>query len=96
MILSILEVPPSAILEDYLLTEQYFERSCDMFLDEYQSLFAGVAREVWEPLMRADADYLQAMLERLEAEHGSVVDYARSELGLSEGALARIRSNLIA
>ena len=96
LILSILEVPPSAILEDYLLTEQYFERSCDMFLDEYQSLFAGVAREVWEPLMRADADYLQAMLERLEAEHGSVVDYARSELGLSEGALARIRSNLIA
>jgi protein-tyrosine phosphatase len=95
LILSILEVPPSAILEDYLLTEQYFERSCDMFVDKYH-LFEGVPREVWEPLMRADADYLQAMLERLQAEHGSVVDYAKSELGLSEAAIARIRSNLIA
>jgi hypothetical protein len=36
------------------------------------------------------------MLERLEAEHGSVVDYVKSELGLSEAAIARIRSNLIA
>ncbi len=96
LILSILEVPPSAILEDYLLTEQYFERSCDLFVEPYQSLFEGVPREVWEPLMRADADYLQAMLERLQTEHGSVVNYVRSELGLPEAAIARIRSNLIA
>ncbi|MGD0503569.1 MAG: tyrosine-protein phosphatase [Steroidobacteraceae bacterium] len=96
LILSVLEVPRSLILEDYLLTEQYFERSCDLFAAEYQDLFNGVAREVWEPLMRADADYLQAMLERLQAEHGSVVGYVQSELGVTEAQIARIRSNLVA
>jgi len=46
--------------------------------------------------MRADADYLQAMLERLQAEHGSVVGYVQSELGVTEAQIARIRSNLVA
>jgi protein-tyrosine phosphatase len=96
LILSVLEVPKSLILEDYLLTEQHFERSCDMFVAKYRDLFEGVAREVWEPLMRTDADYLQAMLERLEEAHGSVLNYVQSELGLSPAVIARIRANLIA
>jgi protein-tyrosine phosphatase len=95
LILSILEVPRSVVLEDYLLTEQCFEQSCDFVVGKHEDLFRGLAREVWEPLMRADAEYLEAMFDRLEAEHGSVVDYARRELGLSPQAIARIRSNLV-
>jgi protein-tyrosine phosphatase len=95
LIFSALEVPRASILEDYLLTEQCFEQSCDMFVGRYQGLFDGVSREVWEPLLRADADYLLAALDSLEAAHGSVVNYIHTELGVSPAEVARIRANLI-
>jgi protein-tyrosine phosphatase len=95
LILSLLEVPPAVILEDYLLTEQCFEQSCELFAGKYRSFLEGVPRDVWEPLLKADADYLRATLEQLEGAHGSVVNYVRSELGLSHAVIARIRSNLI-
>jgi len=95
LILSVLEVPRDGILEDYLLTEQCFERSCDVFLGKYQGLFEGISREVWEPLLRADADYLLAALDVLEAAHGSAANYVHTELGVSAAEIASIRANLI-
>jgi hypothetical protein len=50
---------------------------------------------VWEPLMRADADYLRGALEQLTVSHGSVINYVQTELGLSQTKIDRIRSNLI-
>jgi hypothetical protein len=60
-----------------------------------RGVFEGIPRAVWEPLMRADADYLQATLEQLQAAHGSVMNYVQSELGVSAALIERIRSNLI-
>jgi protein-tyrosine phosphatase len=95
LILSVLEVPRDSILKDYLLTEQCFEQSCDMFVGRYQGLFDGISREVWEPLLRADADYLLAALESLEAAHGSVINYVHTELGVSAADIGSIRANLV-
>jgi protein-tyrosine phosphatase len=95
LILSVLEVPQASILEDYLLTEQCFEQSCDMFVGKYQGLFDGISRDVWEPLLRADADYLMAALDSLKSAFGSVANYVHTELGISPAEMARIKVNLI-
>jgi protein-tyrosine phosphatase len=96
LILTVLEVPRDVIIEDYLLTERCFEQSCAMiFAGKYRSTIEGLPRDVWEPLMRADADYLQATFAQLQAAHGSALDYVETELGLSRAAIERIRSNLI-
>jgi protein-tyrosine phosphatase len=95
LILTVLEVPQPVILEDYLLTEQCFEQSCRMLLGTHVGLLDGIPRESWEPLMRTDADYLQSAFDELETRHGSVLGYVRSELGLSEKVIERIRGHLL-
>jgi protein-tyrosine phosphatase len=96
LILTVLDVPQSVILDDYVLTDECFEQSCEMLLGgKYRAFFDGIPREVWEPLMRADPDYLRAALEQLTVSHGSVINYVQTELGLSQTEIDRIRSNLI-
>jgi len=95
LILALLGVPQSVIIEDYLLTEHCFEQSCAMFIGQFEGLLRGVPREVWEPLMRTDEAYLRATFDELEAAHGSVEGYARTELGLSTEAIDNIRNHLI-
>jgi protein-tyrosine phosphatase len=96
LILAVLEVPKPVIFEDYLLTAQFFDQSCDLiFQGAYRDAIKHLSRDVWEPLMKTDADYLKAMFERVENAHGSVVNYFQTVLGLSPGVIGRIRLNLI-
>jgi protein-tyrosine phosphatase len=96
LILIALGVSRDEVFEDYLLTERSFEQSCEIILrGNGAHLFAGIERAVWEPVMRTDAVYLEAMLERLNLAHGSVENYFAQELKLSEQTLDRIRANLL-
>lgn len=96
LILSALGVPRDVVREDYLLTERCFEQSCDFVLSGRLSrLFNDVGRSLWEPVMRADAAYLDAMFDGLIERHGSVWGYLQGELGMSEESLTRLRSNLL-
>jgi protein-tyrosine phosphatase len=96
LILSGLGVPRDIIREDYLLTERCFEQNCEFILSGPSSrLFQHVRRATWEPVMRADAAYLDAMFDDLIERHGSVWGYLQGELGMSEESLARMRSNLL-
>jgi protein-tyrosine phosphatase len=97
LVLASLGVPRQIILEDYLLTEQFFDRSCELLLNEhYREIFSKVQRAVWEPLMRVHPDYLQAMFERLDHMHGSVEGYLRDRLGLDRDAIENLRNRLLA
>jgi protein-tyrosine phosphatase len=96
LVLTALGVPRETVFDDYVLTEQFFDQSCEMILrGDRDSRFAGVEREIWEPLMRADAAYLRGMFDELAATNGSVTRYLEDELGLTQTMIERIRVNLL-
>jgi protein-tyrosine phosphatase len=91
-ILRILGVPLETVMQDYLLTNQYF-------LDAYrwEMLLASVLRgrkfaDGIRGFMRADKLYLSSAFEALESEHGSFEHYVRDGLGLSEYDVERLKN----
>jgi protein-tyrosine phosphatase len=89
-------VDRNVIFDDYLLSERCFDQSCELILKgKLASLFAGVEREVWEPVMRVDTAYLDATFDELSSSFGSIDGYLKEALGISSGALERIRQNLL-
>ncbi len=96
LIFAALGVARDAILEDYLLTAEFFERSCEVLIGEVNGgSYEGVPREVWEPFMRVYPEYLNAMFDELDASHGSVARYLGAQLGIDGAALERLRDNLL-
>jgi protein-tyrosine phosphatase len=96
LLLTALGVPHETVLEDYLLTARFFERSCDMILnDGGVALFGAVDRAAWEPLMQVHPEYLKAMFDQLQASHGSIDRYLRDQLGMDEERTAQLRSHLL-
>jgi protein-tyrosine phosphatase len=96
LLLTAIGISREQILEDYMLTERFFERSCEMILADARALFLkDVDRAVWEPLMRVHPDYLNAMFDELMATHGSVEHYMLERLGVDEAQRARMREHLL-
>lgn len=95
LVLTALGVPRDVVMEDYLLTGQFFERSCELILKEGGPFLASIPKAIWEPLMRVHPDYLQAMFDQLEASHGSVGGYLRDLIGIDEADIERLRTNLL-
>ena len=84
------------MLEDYLLTSQFFDRSCELILSEGGAeLFTAVDRTIWEPLMRVHPDYLTAMFDHLDVTYGSVDHYLRDQLGIDAVRIDRLRAHLL-
>jgi protein-tyrosine phosphatase len=80
LLLTALGVPREVVLEDYLLTDQFFEQSCNVIMRE--------------PLMRVHADYLNAMFDELHDKHGSVQGYFDT-LGVDATLINRMRDELL-
>lgn len=96
LLLTALGVPRPAVMERYLLTEQFFEQFCVMFMQRRGNKFLnGLRPEVWHPMMRADTTYLDSMFDQLDAAHGSTEGYLRDELGVDAAFSERIRSQLL-
>ncbi len=96
LILSSLGVSREQVIQDYLLSELCFTRSCEIILkSSLAGLFTGVERDVWEPVMRVDKSYIGAMFEEIIRVNGSVDGYLTNELGISQSARDRIAQNLL-
>jgi protein-tyrosine phosphatase len=92
LLLSALDVPRETVIEDYLLTERFFEATSR--LAETHG-FNQVDAAIWEPLMRAERAYLDAMFGALEQRHGSVDGYLREILGVDAVFKQRIAQHLL-
>ncbi|MFT6095023.1 MAG: hypothetical protein ACJA2Q_002930, partial [Pseudohongiellaceae bacterium] len=51
--------------------------------------------ELLEPLMASHPEYIESALDYLEKEYGSVMNYIRSELSVSDADITAIRSRLL-
>ncbi len=96
LVLTALGVPRVSIVEDYLLTEQCYEQLCQMLIrrDGTEGL-TNPASAIWESMLRADAAYLGAMFEQLEAAHGTAERYLSDELGVDTLVIERLRGHLL-
>jgi protein-tyrosine phosphatase len=97
LLLSALGVPRATIIEDYLLTERFFEQGCRLILaDPLGRTLDQYPAEAWHPVIRAERAYIETMFATLEARHGSVDEYLATELRIDPPTLARLKENLLA
>lgn len=95
LILSVLGVPRDTIVEDYLLTNHYADFSRMMRRgNDMMERYRSVGPEVLKPLLAADADYLAAMFESLDRDHGGIDAYLHA-IGVDGAAETRLRGLLL-
>jgi len=103
ILLSILGVPWDTIEEDYLLSNEYRADEIEKRLDELRqaaSQTLGIRpSEVDMTNMRAfyvlEAAYIDAAYDDIVGEYGSMENYVRNELGLTEDDIRRLRRDLL-
>ncbi|WP_035647573.1 tyrosine-protein phosphatase [Bradyrhizobium sp. ORS 285] len=76
LVLSALDVPDETILDDYLLTNQYFRRETAAHPD--------LPDEVLEAIGTVQASFLAAALDTIRQEHGDIDTYLRRGLGIDQ------------
>jgi protein-tyrosine phosphatase len=92
LLLTALGVPRDTIVQDYLLTNRYFDPSKVVHSDtqasqQWKSLPPGVLNAY----MAADPSYIGAVFRVLDAHPGAAEGYLRDELGLCPAAVSSLR-----
>jgi protein-tyrosine phosphatase len=100
LLLLVLGVPENMVLSDYELTNKYLrdatpnDASRKMLANSSPSL-AHLTPEQRQVLMSADPEYLKSTLRSIDAKYGSFDNYRRSELGVSDSDVERLRARLL-
>ncbi|MFW2422003.1 MAG: tyrosine-protein phosphatase [Porticoccaceae bacterium] len=85
LILTALEVPRDDIIEDYMLTQKYFDSEVLMGLIEEHLRNAGAnewQRSWLVPYCAVYPEYLEAFFDSVEGHSGTVANYLERELGV--------------
>lgn len=83
LLLTSLGVDEDQIMEDYLLTNQYFARPS-------ASVLGAMPADALDALWRVQPSYLMASVEVVRAQYGSVNRYLSEALGVDESARERL------
>lgn len=96
LLLDLLGVPRETIVEDFALTDLAFDKLKAIILaDPEMGRLANYDQRLWEPLLRADPAYLDALFDTIAKAHGSTEAYMRETLGLTTEQIEAIRANLL-
>jgi protein-tyrosine phosphatase len=85
ILLRILGVPQQVVMQDYLLTNQYFYIAHQWHLLLLRLWKGSQIAKVASGMMRADPSYLGAAFQTIEQNHGSFENYVHEALGLNTG-----------
>ncbi len=88
-LLLFLGVPEEAVVDEYMISDLEVRRAFAHVIDDFVA--HGGVREVIEPLMSVHPSFLDAALEAMHAEYGSIETYFSEGLGLGEATLATLR-----
>lgn len=91
VLLSIAGVDRSTIMTDYLATNDYTAARVAATLAAMPASMAAI----YEPLLTVDASFLQAGLDEVTAEYGSMDNYLKQGLGLSEETIYVLRAKMV-
>ncbi len=96
LLLDVLGVPRETVVQDYLLTEHFFEHNIAIVMTDFDShALNGVEQAIWAPMMHAERDYIETMFATIEAKHGSVKGFLHEAIGLSDAELDAVRGALL-
>lgn len=91
-LLSVLGVPRETVVADYLASNDYLAGSIEETLAQAGAL---VDPALLEPVLAVDEAYQQSSFDTVEAEYGTIVDYAVEGLGLDEATIEALRDQLL-
>ena len=99
LLLTALGVPREAVIDDYLLTNTAVDLRSQLMNDQSgfgiapsTRFMVDLRRDAQDALLAADADYLQAAFDALEASHGSVDAYLSGAIGCDAGHARETRA----
>jgi protein-tyrosine phosphatase len=92
ILLRLLGVPHDVVMEDYLLTNQYFYTSHRWNLVLLRFLRGKQFTNTIRGFMLAKHEYLSAAFETIDRTHGSFEYYVRNGLGLAESDIECLKS----
>jgi protein-tyrosine phosphatase len=94
VLLTLLGVPEETVLEDYLLSNEFYFHSphVQAMLAEYPADKAAAFKH----FVNVKPSYLQAGLDAVREQYGSMTDYALNGLGLKPDSLGKLRDKLLA
>jgi protein-tyrosine phosphatase len=92
LILTALGVPRETVVQDYLLTNRYFDPTKVVRKDGKGSdQWKAFSPEVLKALMGVDRSYIEAVFAVMDSHPDGVKGYLRDELGLSGADIAKLR-----
>ncbi|MEU1207521.1 tyrosine-protein phosphatase [Nocardia sp. NPDC005825] len=95
LLLSLAGVDQQTIMNDYLLTNEYSAKSIAATLAQITAAKGAGAAAVYQPLLGVEASFLQAGIDQLTADYGSVDKYLKDGLGLKGQTIEQLKHKLI-
>lgn len=100
LILTALGVERDQIVHDYSLSETFVDYMAafagpDIDKDSPYAFLAQLPPEVLSPMLRSDPEFINTAFKTIETDHGSVMNFIRTELKVSDEELAAIRGALL-
>lgn len=93
VLLTLLDVPRATIMEDYLASADHLAAKNSRILREIRS--RGFDPEHLKPVFDVREEYLDTAFTTAEQTYGSVEDYVRDGLGVTDTQVARLRERLL-
>ena len=92
LLLTVLGVPRATVMQDYLLSNRYFDPARAAAQDPNTAAFAQrLPADAVKALMGVEPAYLDAAFAAIEARPGGLAAYLRDQLGLDPATVRRLR-----
>ncbi|WP_410872673.1 tyrosine-protein phosphatase [Nocardia sp. A7] len=95
LLLSLAGVDRETIIADYLLTNEYSAASISATIAQMEKTRGAEFAAAYAPLMGVEREFLEAGIDELALSYGSVDNYLRAGLGLSETTIEQLRTKLV-
>ncbi|GAA4487278.1 tyrosine/lipid phosphatase LipA [Rhodococcus olei] len=89
-------VPQQTIFDDYLLSNSYLEQSNQKTLTMIGLALGQQAATNLAPVLGVETSFLQAGLDQITADYGTVDKYLSEGLGLDSATIAKLKGKLVA
>ena len=104
LVLSALGVDKQTAIDDYLATNHYLDpralmpknnADMDPKMAAMMKMFASLPPEVAQPLVGVTQPLIEAAIAKMEAEHGTILEYIKQELDVSDDDLLVLRQKYL-
>jgi alkaline phosphatase len=93
LILSALGVDKNYILADYAATNVFWQAEAERRVAQMTQ--AGTKAELMRPMMAANPGYLEQTFASIDRQYGSLANFLKKEMGLTDDKLAKLRAKYL-